>query len=198
MPSRRAGNGSLPSIAIWTTAVTSPASAPSIAKPRICCDLASTTAFRNPRVSASVRARGMADADTLATLISKPLFRASRSVNPIRPSSGSMKTVCGMSRSDVLLPPSPNALSFTMRQSSRETLRLLRAAGAVAQCPGERRRGLEPIIDADEALRIQLNTSCIQPNVARHGDSADGHQKIAAVEALLILWLLQASVHVLA
>lgn len=70
---------------VCTVAVTSPASAPSIAKPRIWSDRASTTAFKK-RVSPSVRARGTTEAGTFAALTSKPLPRASRSVRPNRPS----------------------------------------------------------------------------------------------------------------
>src|SRR6266550_5673791 len=60
------GVGSV-SIAVWTTAMTSPAWAPSMVKPRMCSPCASTRAFMKLRVSEVVRERRTATIGSFAT-----------------------------------------------------------------------------------------------------------------------------------
>jgi hypothetical protein len=72
MASRSPVKGSPASIAVCTTATTSPAPAPSIVKPRMRSLCASMSAFMEPRVSPMVRARRTEVMGSLTTRASIP------------------------------------------------------------------------------------------------------------------------------
>src|SRR5688572_6646189 len=90
MASRSPAYGRPASIAVWTTAITSPASAPSIVKPRMRSLFVSMSAFMKPRVSPSARARRTDVIGSRATRTSIPRRCASVSPSPTRPSCGSV------------------------------------------------------------------------------------------------------------
>src|SRR5260221_6223307 len=75
-------------IAVWTTAMTSPASAPIMVKPRMWSLPASTSAFMKPRVSDIVRDRNTAAIGSFATRTAMPWRWASLSLKPTRASGG--------------------------------------------------------------------------------------------------------------
>src|SRR3981189_684375 len=75
-------------IAVWTTAMTSPASAHTMVKPRILWAPASTSAFMKPRVSDIVSDRNTAAIGSFATRTAMPWRRASPSLQPTRARGG--------------------------------------------------------------------------------------------------------------
>jgi len=77
--------------------MTSPASAPSIVKPRIRSS-GPMTAFMKPSVCPVVRVRSTAAIGSLATRTASPRARASVSVDPTRASGGSVNRQGGISR----------------------------------------------------------------------------------------------------
>src|SRR5262249_34228188 len=86
-----------PSIAVCTAATTSPASVPSIVKPRMRSPDASTSTFMKPAVSPVVWVRNTALIGSFATRTAIPCSRASRSVMPTRASGGALNKQKGMS-----------------------------------------------------------------------------------------------------
>ena len=73
MASRSLGYGRSASIAVCTTAMTSPPSAPIMVKPRIRSSLPATRAFMNPCVSSVVSVRRTALVGTLGTRLGRPV-----------------------------------------------------------------------------------------------------------------------------
>ena len=118
--SRSFGYGSPASIAVCITAMTSPASAPIIVKPRMRSSFAPTRTFMKPCVSSVASRRSTALIGNLPTRTAMPCRCASRSLNPICASGGSVNTQYGTSRSPVLRAP-PARLSRMIRKSSTET-----------------------------------------------------------------------------
>src|SRR5437899_2084114 len=100
--------------------MTSPASAPSMVKPRMRLPSASTIAFRKPRVSEIVRDRNTATIGSFATRTAMPWRWASRSLKPTRASGGSVNMQYGTSRLRVVRSP-PARLSRMIRKSSNDT-----------------------------------------------------------------------------
>jgi len=109
-----------PSIAVWTTAINSPASAPNAAKPRMRLLSSSISIFRKPRVSERVFARSTPCIGIFATRYRTPNVRASNSLSPTRVNSGSVKRQKGIKRFCVVRFP-PLRLSRTIRKSSKAT-----------------------------------------------------------------------------
>ena len=120
MASRSLEYGKFASIAVWTTAMTSPASAPIIVKPRMRSSLAPTRTFMKPRVSPVASVRSTALIGSLATRTEMPWRCASRSLIPTWASGGSVNMQYGTSRSRVLRLP-PARLSLMIRKSSADT-----------------------------------------------------------------------------
>jgi hypothetical protein len=59
------------------------------------------------------------------------------------------------------------------------------ASGAVAQRPSGRRRGLEPLVDPDEAACVELDADRGETDVVSHWVAANRHQEIAALDSAL-------------
>ena len=87
--SRRRGYGSFASMAVCTTAMTSPASEPIIVKPTMQSS-ASTRAFMNPCFSSVASVRRTALIGSRATRTAIPRACASLSLSPTRASGGSV------------------------------------------------------------------------------------------------------------
>ena len=177
MASRNPVHGSPASMAVWTTAITSPASGPNIVNPRMRSLLASRRIFMKPRVSPRLRARRTEVIGSRTTRTSAPFRSASLSFNPTRPSSGSMKAQYGTIRSIVVRVP-PARLSRTTRKSSK-------AACALAHGPNGGRACLETVVDLYVAACIKLHPRAVKPNVPRIRFTASGDEHVTALHRLL-------------
>jgi len=107
-------------MAIWTTAITSPASAPNMVNPRMSSRCAPTSAFMKPRVSPVVRVRRISRAGSVAMRAATPRRRASTSFKPTR-------ATCANSRPTY---PPPRTTSRSGRRSSSSSSMLVSAAAA--------------------------------------------------------------------
>ena len=58
----------------------------------------------------------------------------------------------------------------------------LRAAGALADRPDARRARLQPLVDADEAARVQFDAGLVEADIGGVRDAADRHEQIAALD----------------
>ncbi len=109
MASRSLTYGKSASIAVCTVAMTSPASAPIIVKPRTRSSPPPTRTFIKPSVSPVVAVRRTAFIGNLATRVSMPRrCCASPSLSPTCASGGSVNMQYGTSRSRVLAGPQPD------------------------------------------------------------------------------------------
>src|SRR5438128_6649064 len=120
MASRKPVYGRPASIAVCTAAMTSPASGPSIVKPRMRSPCESTSAFMKPPLSEIVHVRSTARIGSFATRTPMPRRRASASLRPTRASGGSLNMHHGTSRSRAERVP-PARLPRLSRMSRQDT-----------------------------------------------------------------------------
>ena len=63
-------------------------------------------------------------------------------------------------------------------------MRELRAAGALAQRPHRFSRGLQPVVDLDEAALVELDARFLETDVSRVGSSTRRHEEPSITRSL--------------
>ena len=171
-------------IAVCTTAMTSPASGPSIVKPRMRSLCASTSAFIKPCVSAIVRVRSTALIGSVATRTSMPrrlgvaFVQADPGERRVREQAeGDEPVARGPVASRQVVADDPKIIEGDVGE--------LGAAGALADRPDIGRGGLQAVVDVDVAARVHLDAGHFQANPCRVGRAPRRDQEVAAVEDLL-------------
>ncbi len=165
-------------MAICTTVMTSPASGPTIVKPRIRPSPGEMSAFMNPCVSPIVRARSTPAIGSLATSTATPWRCASLSRSPICATCGSVNKQDGISRPLVVRCP-PGEVVADDSEIIQRGVRERRTPRAFADRPDIRRSGFEPVVHPHKAARSEFHAGQFQSDTRRIGRPARGDKDVA-------------------
>ena len=179
--SRSAVYGMPPSIAVWTTAINSLASAPKAVKPRMRSS-APISAFMNPRVCDSVRVRSTMrhghPGDAVGHAPGPGFGLGQADVGQFRVGEqavGNEPAARGPAAAGEVVQDDATIVLADVRE--------LRAAGAFARRPDVRGAGLKSVVDADVASRIQLDARPVPRPAGRcwaSGRSPPGCRRLRA------------------
>ena len=164
--------------------MTSPASAPIIVKPRMRSSLAPTRTFIKPCVSSVVAVRrtpliGSRAMRTRDTLLLRFAF-AQSDVSEWRLGEhavGNQPIARAAVATGQIVPDDPKVVDRDVRK--------LRAAGAFPDRPDIGRRRLQPVIDANVAVSVQLDAGLLEPDPGGIGNAPRRDQDVAALDLLL-------------
>src|SRR5262245_60802523 len=184
MASRSLGYGRSASIAVCTTAMTSPASAPIMAKPRIRSSLPATRAFMNPCVSSVVSVRrtalvgslGHPHGDALAPRVA--FGQSDAGERRLREHAVRNQPItCAAVRPGQIVPDDPKVVPCHVCE--------LGATGAFPDGPDPGRTRLEPLVDADVATIVQLDAGHLEPDPGGVRSAPRCDQDVAALDVSL-------------